>query len=83
MVIYDQWSYMAMFEPLKSGLQLCLRGYQLTDCLLLVKSREEQAILQENCSLTVYLQMVVQGPVFVLDIMARATKRIGPNAYGW
>jgi hypothetical protein len=49
--------------------------------MLLVKSREEQAILQENCSLTVYLQMVAQGPVFVLDIMAREIKRIGIETF--
>ena len=57
--------------------------YILTDCLLLVKSREEQASWQENGSLTVYLHMVVKGPVSVLDIMAQTSKRIGCKAYGW
>jgi hypothetical protein len=57
--------------------------YKLTDCLLLVKSREEQASWQENGSLTVYHQMVVKDPVSVLDIMAQTSKRIGRNAYGW
>jgi hypothetical protein len=57
--------------------------YKLTDCLLLLNSREEQASWQENGSLTVHLQMVVKGPVSVLDIMAPTSKRIGHNAYGW
>lgn len=57
--------------------------YKLTECLLLVNSREEQASWQENGSLTVHLQMVVKGPVSVLDIMAPTSKRIGRNAYGW
>jgi hypothetical protein len=57
--------------------------YKLTGCLLLVKSREEQASWQENGSLAVYLQMVVKGPVSVLDIMAQTSKRIDRNAYGW
>jgi hypothetical protein len=57
--------------------------YKLKDCLLVVKSRGEQASWQENGSLTVYFQMVVKGPVSVLDIMAQSSKRIGRNAYGW
>jgi hypothetical protein len=57
--------------------------YKLTDCLLHVKSREEQASWQENGSLTVYLQMVEKGPVSVLDIIAQSSKRIARNAYGW
>jgi hypothetical protein len=57
--------------------------YKLTDGLLLVKSREEQASWQESLSLTAYLQMVVKGPVSVLDIMAPSSKRMGRNAYGW
>jgi len=48
--------------------------YKLADCLLIVKSREEQASWQENGSLTVYLHMVVKGPVSVLDIMAPTSK---------
>jgi hypothetical protein len=51
--------------------------------LLLVKSREEQASWKENVSLTVYLQMVVKGPVSVLDIMDPTSKRMVRNAYGW
>jgi len=41
--------------------------YILTDCLLLVKSLDKQASWQENGSLNVCLQMVVKGPVYVLD----------------
>jgi hypothetical protein len=81
MVIYDQWSNMTMFGTLEGVCTAIGEGLQI-DRLLFAESPVEQAILQENCSLTDYLQMVVQGPVFVLDIMARATKRIGPNAYG-
>jgi hypothetical protein len=47
-----------------------------------VKSREKQANWQENVSLTAYLQMVVKGPVSVLDIMVPSSKRMGRNAYG-
>ena len=57
--------------------------YKLTDCLLLVKSREEQASWQENGSLTVYLQIVVKGSVSDIDIMDPTSKRIGRDAYGW
>jgi len=48
--------------------------YKLADCLLIVKSREELASWQENGSLTVYLHMVVKGPVSVLDIMVPTSK---------
>jgi len=57
--------------------------YKLIDCLLLVKSRAGQASWQENGSLTVCLQMVVNGPVSVLDIMAQTSKRVSRQAYGW
>jgi hypothetical protein len=57
--------------------------YKLTDCLLLVNSREEQASWQENGSLTVHLQVLVKGSVSVLDIIAPTSKRICHNAYGW
>jgi hypothetical protein len=57
--------------------------YKLSDCWLLVNSREEQASWQKNGSLTVHLQRVGKGPVSVLDIMAPTSKRIGRDAYGW
>ena len=58
MVIYDQWSNMAMIGIIKVG--RALREGIRIDRLLFEESREEWAILQENCPLTVYLQMVAQ-----------------------
>ena len=83
MVTYNQWSYITLFVTLQAMLTTLDGEYKLTDFLLLVKSRGEQASWQENGSLTVCLQMVVKGPVSVLDIMAQTSKRICRNAYGW
>ena len=64
MVTYNQWSYITLFVTLQAMLTTLDGEYKLTDFLLLVKSREEQASWQENGSLTVYLQMVVKRPGF-------------------
>ena len=53
-------------------------GIQI-DRLLFAESPEEQAIWQVNCPLPVYLQMVVEDRVFVLDIMVRVTKLPDPT----
>ena len=64
MVIYDQWPYMTILGVPEMWVTALLEGIQI-DRLLFEESREEQARLQENCPLTVSLQMVVQDPVFV------------------
>ena len=61
MVTYDQWSYMTLLVALQVVFTTLGGEYILTDCLLLLKSREEQASWQENGSLTVCLQMVVKA----------------------
>ena len=64
MVIYDHWPYMTMFGILEVVFIALRKGIQIDRLLL-----KEQVMLQENCLLAVHLQMVVQGLVFVLDIM--------------
>jgi hypothetical protein len=53
------------------------------DRLLFEEGRKESAILWEDCPLTVFLQMGVQDPIFVLDIMAGVTKQIDPTCCLW
>jgi hypothetical protein len=54
MIIYDQWSYMTPLGSL-DAVSIVLREEMQTDRLLFEKGREQQSILQKNCSLTVYL----------------------------
>ena len=75
MVIYGQWSYMTMHGILELMFTALREGIRI-DRLLFEKSPEEQAILQENYPLTVYLKVEVKVPVFVLDIMVQVTKKI-------
>jgi hypothetical protein len=78
-VIYDQWPYMTMFGILEVGFAALREGIQI-DRLLLEKSREVLVILQEYSPLTAYLQVVVQDPVFVSDIMRGSrSKTNGPH----
>jgi hypothetical protein len=77
-VTYDQWSYVTMPGILEVVFVALCEAIPI-DRLLFGGSPEESAILQENCPLTAYLQVVVQDPVFVSDTMARATKQIDPK----
>ena len=77
MTIYDQWSYVTMFGILEVVFTALGEGIQI-DKLLCEESREEQASWQENGSLTVYLQMVAEDQVFILDIMVRVRKELDP-----
>ena len=63
-VLYDHWSYMTMLGILEVVFIALREGIQNVR-MLFGESREEQAILQENCPLTGYLQMVGQDLVFV------------------
>ena len=65
MVTYDQWSYMTLLVTLQVMFTTLDGGIQIDRLFVAMKSREEQASWQENVSLTVYLQMVAKGPVFV------------------
>jgi hypothetical protein len=73
MVIYDQWPYMTMFGFLETMFTALREGIQI-DRLLFEEGRKESAILQEDCPLTVFLQMAGQDPVFVFEIMTRVTR---------
>ena len=77
MVIYDQWSYVTMFGTLEVVFTALGEGIQI-DRLLFEESREEQASWQENGSLKMYLQMVAEDQVFILDIMVLVRKELDP-----
>ena len=68
MVTYDQWSYVTMFGILELAFKTIGERIEIGR-LLFEKGRKESAILWEDCLLTVFLQMGVQDPIFVLDIM--------------
>ncbi len=58
LVIYDRWSYMAMLGVPELMVTALPEGI-LIDRLLFAEARKEQAILQENCPLTVYVQNIL------------------------
>ncbi|MEE4263331.1 MAG: hypothetical protein V2I56_11615 [Desulfobacteraceae bacterium] len=66
-VIYDPWPYITMVGVLEMMFTALGEGIQIGR-LLFVESREQWAILQKNCPLTVYFQKVVQDLVIVLGI---------------
>jgi hypothetical protein len=78
LIIYDQWSYVTMLVTLDMVCTALREGIQI-DRLLFAESPEEQAIWQVNRPLPVYLQMVVEDRVFVLDILVRVTKQLDPT----
>ena len=78
MIIYDQWSYVTMFVALEVVCTALREGIQ-NDRLLFAEDPGEQAIWQVNCPLPVYLQMVVEDRVFVLDTMVRVTGQADPT----
>ena len=78
MIIYDHWSYVTMFGTLEVLCTARREGRQIGR-LLFAESPGEQAIWQVNCPLPVYLQMVVEDRVFVLDIMVLVTKQLDPR----
>ena len=82
MVKYDHWSYVTMPGILEVVFVALCEAIPI-DRLLFEESRKELAILREDCPLTVSLQMGVQDPVFVLDIMAGVTKQIDPTCCLW
>ena len=82
MVKYNQWSYVTMPGILEVVFVALCEAIPI-DRLLFEESRKELAILREDCPLTVSLQMGVQDPVFVLDIMAGVTKQIDPTCCLW
>jgi hypothetical protein len=68
MITYDQWSNVTMSGTLEVLCSAVRERIQI-DGLLFVESPEEQAIWQANCPLPVYLQTVIEGRVFALNIM--------------
>jgi hypothetical protein len=71
-----------MLGTLKVLCSAVREGIQI-DRLLFAESPEEKAIWQANCPLPVYLQMVIEDRVFVLNIMVRSQSSWALRAYGW
>ena len=73
LVTCDQWSYVTMFVTLEL-VGTALRGGVQIVRLLFAESSEEQAIWQVNRPIPVYIQMVAEDRVFVLDISLFASQ---------